>query len=176
MVGPALTIIRHAHVADLAAVEALRRADGDNLGFVPKTKYEHIVNRTLDRGRSRWRYEWLIVAVDNDEITGFCLANFGRMGAKVEQVCVRHDARRLERALRLVSFIEDEARRRGSLRLRCRVAADIEANFFWRAAGYLPVAETTSTFLNTRESKSKRRLIVYDKELDQQTLFTGGVT
>lgn len=153
-------------------MEALRRADGDSLGFVPKQKYEHIVNRTSDRGRNRWMYEWLIVCTDNDEVTGFCLASFGRAGGKIEQVCVRQDARRFERALRLVDAIETEARRRGSLRLRCRVAFDIEANFFWRAIGFEPVAETASTYLNLRPSSSGRRLIVYDKELDQQLLFT----
>jgi ribosomal protein S18 acetylase RimI-like enzyme len=163
--------VRQAAVEDLPAVEALRRADGDSLGFVPKAKYEHIVNRTSDRGRQRWRYEWLLVCEDNADVTGFCLASFGRSGSKIEQVCVREDARRLERALRLVDAVETEARRRGSLRLRCRVAHDIEANFFWQAAGYVPVAETVSTYLNLRPSSSGRRLIVYDKELDQQLLF-----
>lgn len=158
-------------LADLPAIEALRRADGDSLGFIPKARYEHIVERTLDRGRHRWKYEWLVVAIDNDDITGFCLAGFHRDGAKIEQVCVRQDARRMERALLLVDSIEDEARRRASLRIRCRVAYDIEANFFWLAAGYEPVTTVTSTWLNTRESASRRPLIVYDKELSQMTLF-----
>lgn len=166
-----MTIVRLARFDDLPAIEALRRADGDALGFVPKAKYEHITLKTSDRGRDRWKYEWLIVAVDNDDITGFLLTGFHRDGCKMQQLCVRDDARRMERALRLVGACEDEARKRGSLRIRCRVAADIEANFFWRAAGYEPIAMTTSTWLNVRESISRRPLLIYDKPLDQGTLF-----
>jgi len=165
------TIIRHAALADLPAIEALRRADKDALGFVPRAKYEHIVNKTSDRGRERWKYEWMIVAEDNGEVTGFFMGGFHRNGAKGTQLCVRDDARRMERALRLVDSFEQEARQRGMLRVRHRVAADIEANFFWRAAGYTPVAVTTSTWLNTRESISRRPLFIYDKALDQGQLF-----
>lgn len=166
-----MSVVRFATEADLAAVESLRRADGKDLGFVPKAKYEHIVRRTSDRGRQRWMYEWLIVTQDNGDVTGFCLAGFHRDGAKIEQICVRHDARRMERALALADAIQDEAERRSSPRIRCRVAFDIEANHFWRAAGYVPVATTTSTWLNLRESSSRRPLTVYDKPLRQQTLF-----
>lgn len=165
------TTVRQARFDDLPAIEALRRADGDALGFVPKAKYEHITLKTSDRGRDRWKYEWLVVAEDNGEITGFFLAGFHRDGAKGQQLCVRQDARRMERALKLVDNVEEEARRRGSLRIRHRVAADIEANFFWRAAGYTPIAVTTSTWLNVKESKSKRPLLIYDKPLDQGSLF-----
>jgi GNAT superfamily N-acetyltransferase len=165
------TTVRQARFDDLPAVEALRRADGDALGFVPKAKYEHITLKTSDRGRDRWKYEWLIVAEDNEEITGFFLAGFHRDGAKGQQLCVRQDARRMERALKLVDAVETEARKRGSLRIRHRVAADIEANFFWRAAGYTPIAVTTSTWLNVKESASKRPLLIYDKPLDQGSLF-----
>ena len=109
-----MTIIRQAVFDDLPAIEALRRADGDALGFVPVAKYEHIVLKTSDRGRDRWKYEWLIVSEDNEEITGFFLAGFHREGAKGQQLCVRNDARRMERAMKLVDTLEDEARRRGS--------------------------------------------------------------
>lgn len=150
----------------------MRRADGDALGFVPIAKYEHIVFKTVDRGRHRYKYEWLVVAEDNgDDVTGFFMGGFHRNGAKGTQLCVRNDARRMERALKLVDSFETEARRRGMVRVRHRVAADIEANYFWRAAGYTPVAVTTSTWLNTRESLTRRPLFIYDKLLDQGSLF-----
>jgi GNAT superfamily N-acetyltransferase len=156
---------------DIPAIEALRRADGDCLGFVPIAKYEHITLRTSDRGRDRWKYEWLLVSVDNEDITGFCIGGFHRGGCKMQQLAVRQDARRMTRALLLMDTMEEEARKRGCPFIRARVAYDIEANFFWRAAGYIPVTTTTSTWLNIRESKSKRPLIVYDKPLDQLALF-----
>ncbi len=172
--------VRHATPTDLSPIESLRRKDGSSLGFIPKIKYEHIVNRTLDRGRPRWKYEWLTVCEDNDDITGFCLSGFHRGGAKIEQICVREDARRFERALKLEEVIAEEAIRRRCEIIRCRVAYDIEANWFWKAVGYLAVSTITSTWLNQRESKSKRPLIEYERPLPhiQSKLFElfGAVT
>ena len=164
-------VIRNATPADLPAVEALRRADGDCLGFIPKAKYEHIVHKTLDRGRRRWFWERLLVCEDNSEVTGFLLGNIGKKQSKIEQVCVRNDARRMERALSLERHFSDESTRRGHPRIRARVAADIEATLFWAAAGYDIVETTTSTFLNVRESKSKRLLLVYEKEVADNILW-----
>ena len=166
-----VSAVRHALPSDLLAVESLRRADGKDLGFVPKAKYEHIVNRDSDRGRIRHLYEWLLVRTDEGDVNGFCLAGFHRMGCKIEQICVRADARRMERALSLADAVETEAKRRNSGRIRCRVAYDIEANLFWRAAGYVPTATVVGTWLNLRESKSRRPLIVYDKPLSQARLL-----
>ena len=93
----------------------------------------------------------------------------------MQQLAVRQDARRMTRALLLMDTMEEEARRRGNPFIRARVAYDIEANFFWRAAGYEPVNTVTSTWLNIRESKSRRPLIVYDKALDQLPLFSPSI-
>jgi predicted GNAT superfamily acetyltransferase len=158
--------IEPATPSDLGAIESLRRADGDCLGFIPKMKYEHIVNKTLDRGRRRWVWERLLVCRDNGEVTGFLLGNIGKKQSKIEQICVRNDARRMERALSLESQFASESKSRGHARIRARVAADIEATLFWAAAGYDVVGQCTSTFLNVRESKSKRLLLEYEKEID----------
>jgi predicted GNAT superfamily acetyltransferase len=166
-----VTVVRDATSADLAAVEALRRADGADLGFIPQARYEHIVLKTLDRGRPRWEYERLFVSIDAREITGFLLGSLGKLGGKIEQVCVRADARRMERALALTDCLEAQARSRGIPLVRCRVAHDIEANLFWSAAGYLPIGMTMSTFLNTRASKSRRPIIQYEKLLNQGRLW-----
>jgi predicted GNAT superfamily acetyltransferase len=88
---------------------------------------------------------------------------------------VREDARRLERASRLVASIETECVAKSLPMLRCRVASDIDANAFWTAIGYEAVGETTSTWLNTKESKSKRKLTVYHKPLLPR-LFDGRTT
>lgn len=165
-------IVRKANLADLKVVDFLRKRDGDCLGFLPIAKLEHIVNCTLDRGRRRWEYESLWVCEDNADVTGYVLAGFHISGAKIEQICVRNDARRMERAMALESAVDREARKRRSNRIRCRVAYDIEANFFWRAIGYDVVATVTSTWMNQRESKSKRPLIVYDKIICQPDMFS----
>jgi hypothetical protein len=76
----------------------------------------------------------------------------------------------MDRALALEGVVDCEARRRLKSRIRCRVAFDIEANFFWVAIGYVPVATVTSTWMNQRESASKRPLVVYDKIICQPEL------
>ncbi len=164
------TVIRPATMNDLKAIDSLRKADGDCLGFLPLAKLEHIVNQTLDRGRRRWLYESLYVCEDNGDLTGYVLAGFHREGSKIEQICVRQDARRMERAIELESVVSKESLSRTKARIRCRVASDIEANWFWKAIGYTPVAELTSTWLNQRESQSRRPLTVYDKILCQPEL------
>jgi hypothetical protein len=165
------TVIRPALEADLKAIDSLRKADGDSLGFLPIMKLQCIVNQKLDRGRWRWLYESLWVAEDNGELTGYVLAGFHRDGAKIEQICVRGDARRMERAMLLEDVVQQEARLRQKQRIRCRVAFDIEANFFWKAIGYIPIATVSSTWMNQRESKSQRPLVVYDKTICQPTLI-----
>jgi hypothetical protein len=132
---------------------------------------EHIVHQTLDRGRVRHRYESMWTVTDNGEVTGYVMAGFHRNGGKIEQICVRHDARRMERALRLEAMVDAEARARTMPCIRCRVAVDLEANLFWTAAGYSPIATTTSTWVNQHESKSRRPLIVYEKRVCQPMLF-----
>jgi hypothetical protein len=165
-------MIRSATINDLKAVDSLRKADGDCLGFLPIQKLEHIVNLTLDRGRRRFLYESLWVEEEMPgEITGYVLAGFHREGAKIEQICVRQDARRMERAIALEAVVDTEARARLKPRIRCRVAFDIEANFFWKAIGYTAITTTASTWMNHGESKSKRPLIVYDKILCQPELL-----
>lgn len=165
------TIVRPATEADLKGIDSLRKADGDSLGFLPIMKLQHIVTQTLDRGRWRWLYESLWVCEDNDDMTGYVLAGFHREGAKIEQICVRRDARRMERAMILEGVVDAEARARTKQRIRCRVAFDIEANFFWQAIGYNAIATVTSTWMNQGESKSRRPLVVYDKIICQPELW-----
>ena len=162
------TIIRPATPADLPDVDAMRSLDANCLGFFPLMKYECIVHKVPDHAnRETWRRESLWVATDNGDITGFVLAGFHRDGTKIEQICVRRDARRMERALLLEGVVDTEAKRRQSARIKCRVAADIEANLFWVAAGYTPVAVQASTYRNLRPSQNKRALVIYHKTLAQ---------
>jgi hypothetical protein len=57
--------IRKSSLNDLKAIDSLRKADGDCLGFLPILKLEHIVNQSLDRGRRRWLYESLWTCEDS---------------------------------------------------------------------------------------------------------------
>lgn len=163
------TTARIASPDDWKYIEMLRRREGSALGFVPKDRYLSVLEERESYGRRRWLYERLWLAEDNGDPTGFCYASFpSRTGiTKLWQVCVQEDARRWHRALLLVSAVEAEARARGMQRIEARVAADLEANLFWRAAGYELGADTVSTFLNRSIAKSGRVILVYNKEISE---------
>ena len=98
-------------------------------------------------------------------MTGFCYASFHKNPATIIQIVVQEDARRWSRAMMLEGAVEDETRSRGLSEIKCRVAYDLESNFYWKAIGYRPIETTTSTWLNQKESKSKRPIIVYNKRI-----------
>ena len=68
--------------------------------------------------------------------------------------------------MKLESEVEKETRERQLWSIKCRVAYDLESNWYWKAIGYTPVENTISTWLNQKESKSKRPIIVYEKMLN----------
>lgn len=163
------TSTRVAKGSDYTYVEMLRRREDDALGFIPKDRYLSVLEERPSCGRDRWRYERLWLADDDGEPTGFCYAAFpARTGvAKLWQVCVQEDARRWHRALLLVKRAEAEATRRGLRAVEARVAADLEANLFWRAAGYEATGTDVSTFLAREKAQSGRLLVVYRKTLPE---------
>ena len=160
--------------ADLLGIEALRRSESSALGFIPKSLFESIVNKTLLYGRSRWKYTTVLACYDNDDLTGYALAGLYQRTRmlNVFQIVVRSDARRWFRALRLIDTLTAEAVCRGLQHAKARVAADLEANLFWRAIGWTPSEILTSTWLNQRESHSKRPIIVYRRVLSAPTEIT----
>jgi hypothetical protein len=159
------TLLRYGVWEDWPQIEALRRKEGDALGFVPKALYESILKRERHADRDRWRHSNILVTLDSGEITGFCFVSYRAAVARIFQIVVRSDARRWHRALIMVDAIERKARAVLKRGISCRVAIDLESNLFWTAVGFEVSSTVTSTWLNQRESKSKRPLHIYHKEL-----------
>jgi hypothetical protein len=158
-----MTELRDAMPKDFIYIDSLRKKEGGALGFIPKDAYLSVLERREVAGRSRYRYQRVLVTVDNDDLTGFCYASYAGNYASIIQIVVQKDARRWYRALLMADEIERDAIRFNKQGLTCRVAYDLESNTFWRAIGYVPECLTTSTWLNQKESKSKRPLWVYRK-------------
>lgn len=167
-----MTTMRDATQHDLPYIESLRRKEGSALGFIPASVYEQTATRMLSttdaNPRYRWLYMRLLVVEDNGDLTGFCLCSFATEIARILQIVVQEDARRWYRATLMADEVEREAVKRHKNAISCRVAMDLESNFYWRALGYTPVGEVVSTWLNQRESHSKRPLWVYEKRIDGQ--------
>ena len=159
------TVMRDAIPADLPAIDSLRKKEGDALGFIPIGAYQSVTMKAPVDGRWRHLHSRLVILIDNGDITGFCYASYAGTTAKIFQIVVRQDARRWHRAMMLEGAINADATHYGKEAITCRVAFDLESNFFWRAIGYIPERQVVSTWLNQRESQSKRPLWHYRKEL-----------
>lgn len=157
--------MRDAKPEDFIYIDSLRKKEGNALGFIPKDAYIGILERSRADGRARYRYSRLLVTTDNNDLTGFCYASYVEQMAKIFQIVVQQDARRWHRALMMADEVERDANRMGKRGITCRVAYDLESNWFWRAIGYTAVKQVTSTWLNQRESKSKRPLWQYEKQI-----------
>jgi hypothetical protein len=165
-----MTILRDATPFDLIYIDDLRKKEGNALGFIPIGAYQSVTMKAPIDGRKRYLYSRLLVTEDNGDLTGFCYASFAQDKAHIFQIVVQEDARRWYRALLLSDEIEREAMKRGNLFVTCRVAYDLESNFFWRGIGYQVIANTISTWLNQKESQSKRPLLVYEKQIANSLL------
>jgi hypothetical protein len=159
------TLLRDALPEDWLYIDGLRKREGSALGFIPKNAYLGILNKHKADGRARYKYSRLLVTTDNGDLTGFCYVSYAENFAKVFQICVQEDARRWHRALMMIHQVEHDAERFHKDGITCRVAYDLESNFFWRATGYTPIKQIVSTWLNQRESKSKRPLWQYEKRI-----------
>ena len=159
------TTLRDALPGDFGYIDSLRKKEGNALGFIPKGAYEGIIGKYSADGRARWKYSRLMVTVDNGDLTGFCYVSYAGEMAKIFQIVVQEDARRWQRALMMADQVEKDAVSFGKTGISCRVAYDLESNFFWRAIGYVPLKQGTSTWLNQKESKSKRPLWHYEKHI-----------
>lgn len=155
------TIIRPGKPEDWNYIDSLRIKESHSLGFIPKNSYMSVLAKIPDGVRKRWEYASINVVEDNGDLTGFCYATFFREIARIYQIVVQEDARRWYRATLLENAVRKEAAEKKCVGISCRVAFDLESNAFWKAIGYIPMREITSTWLNQRESKSKRPLWLY---------------
>ncbi len=165
------TTVREGKESDWLYIDSLRKKNGSALGFIPKNAYLGVLGNVPADGRHRYRYSKIYVIEDNGDLTGFCYVSFREQYAHVFQLVVQEDARRWYRATLLEQSIEHYAKHTARDGIECRVAVDLESNFYWRAMGYEPIKQVVSTWLNQKESKSKRPLWHYKKSFGNLPLF-----
>lgn len=118
----------------------LARKHTDELGFLPAPA----VARLINAGR-------LITELENNEPCGFLLHGPARQVLRVYQTCVQLDARRIHHALNLVADLRARALAGGSRAIVLHCAADLDANTFWRAAGFTMVGSRVKSKRRDRE-------------------------
>ena len=124
--------VRTSTIKDMLLVDKLQKENSYAVGFIQKTVWEKYV-----WGGER-NFVVLICEANNDAV-GYVLITPGKKVmdyAKIQQIAVRNDARRLQYGTALVTVCRDfckEFQRKG-FTLRCRL--DLESNHFWKSIGF----------------------------------------
>lgn len=125
-------IVRTSTIKDMPLVDKLQKENSYAVGFIQKTVWEDYV-----WGGKR-NFVVLICEANNDPV-GYVLITPARGSykyAKIQQIAVRDDARRLQYGTALIDvcrqFVEEFGRI--GFTLRCRV--DLDSNHFWKKLGF----------------------------------------
>jgi N-acetylglutamate synthase-like GNAT family acetyltransferase len=112
-------------MSPLAYVDDLAHKNSEALSFIPRPMLEHYA-----------AVGQIITAEENAEPCGFLVHGNGARWCKIYQACVQYDARRMEHGLDLVRRLVEKAHWQGFEAISLWCAADLDANHFWRSAGF----------------------------------------
>lgn len=124
--------VRTATEKDKAFIDKLQKDNSYAVGFIQATVWDKYVF-------GGERNFVVFICEKNDDMVGYVLLTPGRgpyTYAKVQQIAVREDARRLDYGSALIAVVRDFCNTftRIGVTLRCRI--DLESNKFWRALGF----------------------------------------
>lgn len=141
-----------ATLADLTFIDSLQKKFGKALGFLPTAALE----QSIEKGNVIRRNE-------NDDAAGYLLTrpvlSWQPKMCSIVQAAVCMDAQRRHHGLAMLLLIESQARDRGQIALQACCAVGVEANDFWKIAGFKPVVHMTP------KTKSGRHVICWRKPL-----------
>ena len=125
-------VVRTATAQDKAFIDKLQKDNSYAVGFIQSTIWDKYVF-------GGERNFVVFICEKNDDMVGYVLLTPGRADytyAKIQQIAVREDARRLDYGSALLAVVKEFCNTFGRLgvTLRCRI--DLPSNFFWRALGF----------------------------------------
>jgi GNAT superfamily N-acetyltransferase len=125
-------IVRTATEQDRSFIDKLQKENSYAVGFIQSTIWDKYV---FGGGRNFV----VFICEKNSDMVGYVLLTPGRdvyTYAKIQQIAVREDARRLDYGTALLAVVKDFCNTFGRLgvTLRCRI--DLESNKFWKALGF----------------------------------------
>jgi N-acetylglutamate synthase-like GNAT family acetyltransferase len=149
---PEVGVLSRATVQDLKFIDSLQKKFGRSLGFLPTSA----LTDNLERGN-------VDLCLENGEPAGYLLCrprlSWQPLLGSIVQAAVCMDAHRRHHGLALLLQIEERARAAGQIGLQANCAIGVEANEFWAAAGFKPIAHLTP------QTKSQREIICWRKPL-----------
>lgn len=124
--------VRTAVEKDKAFIDKLQKDNSYAVGFIQSTVWDKYVF-------GGERNFVVFICEKNADMVGYVLLTPGRKPysyAKIQQIAVREDARRLDYGSALIAVVREFCNtfQRMGVTLRCRI--DLESNHFWRALGF----------------------------------------
>lgn len=110
----------------LGYVESLMEQNYEAVGFLPRPKLEEYAARGQILG-----------ATENGEPCGYLVYGNGWPRLRIYQACIQYDARRREHGLNLVAQLIGVATAKDCELISLWCADDLEANNFWKIAGFM---------------------------------------
>lgn len=149
---PQVGILSRATVSDLKFIDSLQKKFGRSLGFLPTEALRvNLEQQNVD------------LCLENGEAAGYLLCrprlSWQPLLGSIVQAAVCMDAQRRHHGLALLLQVEERARAAGQIGLQANCAIGVEANEFWAAAGFKPIAHLTPA------TKSAREIICWRKPL-----------
>jgi N-acetylglutamate synthase-like GNAT family acetyltransferase len=153
--APTVGVLSRATAADLQFIDSLQKKFGRSLGFLPTEALE----KNLEAGN-------VDLCLENGDPAGYLLCrpvlSWQPGLSSIVQAAVCMDAQRRHHGLALLLQVEERARERGQVAMQANCAVGVEANEFWAAAGFKPIAHLTPA------TKSQREIICWRKPLTRK--------
>jgi predicted GNAT family N-acyltransferase len=155
--------VRTSTIMDMLLVDKLQKENSHAVGFIQKTIWEQYV----------WggqRNFVVLIAEANNDAVGYVLITPGKRAyayAKIQQIAVRNDARRLQYGTALISVCRDFCKEFGrkGFTLRCR--QDLESNRFWKAIGFTQYGTWQKGVINHVGMKASNDINLWKIDLNE---------
>ena len=159
-------IVRNSTIKDMLLVDKLQKENSNAVGFIQKTVWEQYV----------WggkRNFIVLICESNNDAVGYVLITPGRnlyKYAKIQQIAVRDDARRLYYGTALLEVCKQFCEKfwRKGFTLRCR--KDLPSNNFWLSLGFVRYAIWEKGKINHIGFKASNDINLYKIDLNKNIL------
>lgn len=160
--------VRTATEKDKSFIDKLQKDNSFAVGFIQSTIWDKYVF-------GGERNFVVFICEKNDDMVGYVLLTPGRNEysyAKIQQIAVREDARRLEYGTALLQVVKDFCNTfdRLGVSLRCRV--DLESNYFWKNLGFSLYGVWLKGTVNHVGFKASNDINLWRIDLNDSLLFT----
>jgi len=159
-------LVRTSTIKDMLLVDKLQKENSHAVGFLQKTIWEDYV-----WGGKR-NFVVLICECNNDPV-GYVLITPARgpyKYAKIQQIAIRQDARRLYYGKALIEVCREFCEKFGRIgfTLRCRV--DLDSNKFWKSLGFVIYDKWEKGKINHVGFKASNDINLWKIELNNKIL------